>query len=91
VKTIWKFPIEIADSQLLSVPEGAKFISVLTNGEKPLLYAIVDPESPTVSTTVQIRGTGHPVQEDLLDLYVFLGTVTTHGFLVWHIFVPKEY
>ena len=91
MKSIWKYPLIPMDSQAVTAPEGAQFLSVLEQGARPMLYALVDPEAPMVSHDVQIRGTGHPIDEALLQSHVFLGTVASHsGFLIWHIFIGRR-
>lgn len=91
MKTIWKYPLVIMDSQVVVAPEGAEFLSATLKDGAPTLYALVDPKAPMESHEVQIRGTGHPIDEALLRSHVFLGTVNTHnGLLVWHVFVEKR-
>lgn len=91
MKTIWKYPLDITDSQVLTIPKGAHFLSVIEQSDIPVLYALVNPSLPTEQTEVLIRGTGHPIDEAHLPRYVFLGTVGTHsGTLVWHIFVESR-
>lgn len=91
MKTIWKYPLSIMDSQVVVAPEGAEFLSVTEQAGSPMLYALVDPKAPMTSYEVQIRGTGHPVDEALLQGHVFLGTVSTNnGLLVWHVFVERR-
>jgi len=90
MKTIWKYPLEITDSQTVEAPEGAEFISVIEQNGMPTLYAIVNPHAVRkASYGVQIRGTGHPIESTLLPSYRFLGTVQTDKF-VWHIFVERR-
>lgn len=94
MKAIWKYPLDITDSQTIEAPEGAEFLSVIEQNGIPTLYALVNPEGPKVEQyKVQIRGTGHPIEESLLKAYVFLGTVQAGGeFInfVWHIFVERR-
>lgn len=91
MKTIWKFPLLHMDSQTVVAPGGAKFLSVIEQGGAPMLYALVDTEVPPESIEVQVRGTGHPIDEALLESHIFLGTVMTPGInLVWHIFIPRN-
>lgn len=91
MKTIWKYPLLIMDSQTVTVTEGAEFLSVIEQYGNPTLYALVDPASPLESTEVLIRGTGQQIDEALLVSHVFIGTLKTFGgSLVWHIFVERK-
>ena len=81
----------IMDSQTVVAPAGTEFLSVILKDGVPTLYALVDPKSPMESHEVQMRGTGHPIDEALLRSHVFLGTVISHNdFLVWHVFVGGD-
>lgn len=37
--TIWKFPIEVADSQELSMPVGAEILCIQVQHERPTIWA----------------------------------------------------
>lgn len=90
MKVIWKYPIEITDSQELSIPLGAKFISAISQGDQVVLYFLVDPgEAKSQVIELRILGTGHCYNDGYLDGFRFLETIVTHGgMLVWHIFAP---
>lgn len=42
MKTIWKFPLEVTDEQVLMVPKGAKLLTVQKQDGKPCLWCEVD-------------------------------------------------
>ncbi len=87
---IWKYPLEITDSQSLKLPLNAKFLSAINQNGIPTLYYLVEPDVKTKTIEILIIGTGNPISE-YLDKYDFLGTVSTHNDkLVWHIFATKE-
>jgi len=91
--TIWKFPLNIKDEQILLVPEGAKFFTVIEQASRPAAYAFVNPSIGQYAIKFYIRGTGHPIEDWLLEMASYLGTVKIEaGFInfVWHIFVDKE-
>ena len=85
MKTIWKYPLEITDKQMIELPIGAEILSVIAQGDVPTLYAVVDPgQQAKVEIKVRVVGTGHPLGSPELP---FVGTVSTHGgSLVWHVF-----
>ena len=65
MKTIWKFPLQITDRQPVVIPVGAKPLTVQLQGDKPCLWALVDPGKAMRRTTIVIAiyGTGHPIEE----------------------------
>lgn len=84
-KTIWKYPIPIADVQDVAMPEGARILCVQTQGELPCLWALVDPTAPPAPRKILIAGTGHT--RDDLDLAQYLGTFQlAGGALIFHVF-----
>ncbi len=61
MNTIWKFPLEIVDNQLVDVPKGSQIIAVDTQLGQLCVWAIVDPDAEMIPHRFSIRGTGHPV------------------------------
>lgn len=84
--TIWKFPLEILDEQKIIMPYGARILSVGTQWEKPVLWALVD-EDAAIKTEkeIYIRGTGHTARG--VENMRFVGTILLNDdSLVLHIF-----
>lgn len=85
MKTIFKYPLAITDSQAVLMPIGAEFLSVQFQGEDLCLWALVDPNAKKIAQTFWIVGTGHPVPAS--EYLKFIGTAQQFGGkLVWHIF-----
>lgn len=85
MKTIWKFSLDLTDSQNLMLPSGAQLLSVAMQGPALCLWALVDPQGAKERRQIEIRGTGHPIEG--ADELVFIGTVLQNGGqFVWHIF-----
>ncbi len=84
---IFKYPLEIIDSQDIELPIGAKYISMISQNNQPTIYAVVDSlEMKNEKWHFEIRGTGHWIDEGTIRFAQFLGTVITHeGALVWHV------
>lgn len=86
-KTIWKFELEIADTQILTMPAGAEILTVQTQFGRPRLWALVNPQAKTEDRVIETFGTGHPVRYDMgvdrkyIDTYQMQG-----GQLVFHVF-----
>lgn len=61
-KTIWKFPLKVADKQNIIMPIGAEILTVQVQNEEPCLWALVDPEAGMESRHIEIFGTGHTIE-----------------------------
>lgn len=82
--TIYKYSFKVDDTVSLVIPKDAKILHLAnTDAREVTLWALVELDAPKEPRVFYVRGTGHPVQEDIKDLY--LGTVQD-GMYVWHIF-----
>lgn len=87
MKTIWKLPLETTDTQDVSMPAEAEILCVQVQRDIPCIWILCDPELPTELRTIEIFGTGHPVQEGVRD---YIGTYQLHGGgLIFHTFERK--
>ena len=81
-RVIWKWPLSVADSQMVDMHRVRQLLTVQLQDGKPTLWAVINPF--TVKQQVEIRcygtGNGNPSPED-----AYLGTVQINGF-VWHFF-----
>lgn len=83
MNTVWKFELEITDSQTLSVPVGSSLAHVgLDPNGVPCLWLIVDDKAPMRNIEIVIRGNG----QKLPHVGSFLGTVMHLGTFMWHVF-----
>lgn len=87
---IWKYPLEITDTQTVSMPFGAKILCVQTQNNAPCLWALISnadsPNSPE-PRRIEVHGTGNPIPEQDGWVRLYIGTVQTHGgMMVWHVF-----
>lgn len=85
---IYKYPLEVKDRQVVSVPQGAKVLSVQMQNGKITIWALC-PDATAVheSRTFHIFGTGHDLPE-IANAGSFVATVQERSF-VWHIFEFK--
>lgn len=84
MKTIWKFPLQPVDDQVVAGP-GLRVISVGRDPSgQPCAWGTVDTEAPEVKSSIALRGTGNPLEINEA-VHRFVGTILT-GPLVWHIF-----
>lgn len=83
MKTIWKFPLALADEIHLRMPQNAQILSVQVQDGIACLWALVDPEYELITRIVLIRGTGHPCN----DVGSYISTFQMiNGDLVFHAF-----
>jgi hypothetical protein len=82
MRTIWKFPFDVADEITIEMPKGAKVVHVGPIWPMHNLWAIVDTEAPLEERKFSIRGTGHPLPPRSAK---YVGTWWADPF-VWHLF-----
>jgi hypothetical protein len=91
--TIWKFPLEAIDRQIVRVPKGARALTAQMQGGQLCIWALVDTKNVDtgVGMPVYIHGTGHEVR--LLAAFGrYLSTVQMdNGALVFHVFVGEGF
>ena len=87
-KVIYKYPLEIIDSQFLELPFNAKILTVQIQESKPQLWALVDPDYETEKRNIRIYGTGHHINQHLKLKYI--STIQINS-LVFHIFENEDY
>lgn len=90
--TIWKFPLAVTDDQTVSMPEGARVLTVQVQYETPCLWAMVDTEKPLVDHLIHIAGTGHPLPLQNVGWGQYVGSFQRlGGSLVFHVFDIERY
>lgn len=82
MRTVFKYPLEIASRQTVAIPSGAVFLSLRMQREVPTIWMLVDPEGPTQDVVVKMYGTG----EALENVGPYVGTVESDYF-TWHFFI----
>ena len=82
-RTIWKFELDIVDSQDLELPAHWQVMSMGTQEGNAhiLVWLLVDPEAPKQTFRFRCFGTGHPFE----GASRHIGTVQV-GAMVWHYF-----
>jgi len=81
MKQLWKFEVDLSEKPI-EMPAYAQILSVGFQGEKLMLWALVDVEVRLVPRKILVRGTGHNMRSDNL---IFIGTAFK-GSLVFHVF-----
>ena len=82
MKTIYKYPIEITNKQIIEMPCNYKLLHVGLDPEgNPVLWAEVYTSSPTALVPIYVIGTGHPVPEETKHIGSFVQIP-----FVWHVY-----
>jgi hypothetical protein len=86
VKTVYKYPLEIADEVFINMPYGARILYAGAQTGSGYVWALVDTDAEMAPVMFCIRGTGHDCQ-DVLDMK-YVGTfMLLSGALVFHVFM----
>jgi len=87
MNTIYKYTLKVTPIQMLDLPLYSKILSVESQDEDIVLYAMVDTEQAKKWVTmIRIYGTGFQLTKDI-DEFNFLGTVKLdEGKLMFHVF-----
>lgn len=90
-QSVWKFPLQVADEQIIEVPLGAKPLNAEMQNDELCLWMLVNPAVEKVTKKVHIHGTGHKVSDfvtvgDYVDSFMML-----NGSLVFHVFVTENH
>jgi hypothetical protein len=84
MKTIFKYPLSVTDTQVVSMPKNADVFSAQFQGDQLCTWALVDTEAETEDREFRIFGTGNPFE--LSGMFRFVDTAQ-QGQFVWHVFV----
>lgn len=87
MKTIYKYSLEIVDSQIVKLPVGALPLTMKLQNGKPCLWVLLDKEVDDLfDCMIRIVGTGHTFMDS--DFYHYLDTfMVDEGALVFHAFI----
>jgi hypothetical protein len=91
MKTIYKYPLEITDTQEILIPHDSVILDIQFQNDTLCLWALISDTEETSKDkiTVNIVGTGNPASH--VDTSRYIGTVQQFGgSLVWHVFVTTQ-
>ena len=88
MKSVWKYPLPLAERQIVEMQANAKIVFVGTQGDQICIWALVDTEQVKEPRTFVIFGTGHQISTSARALE-YISTVQQSIF-VWHIFEEIE-
>lgn len=73
---IWKFTLEVYDETRVSMPVGARILTVQAQMEQPCIWAICNPTAEREWRHFRIYGTGQDMPD---NPGVYVGTFQLHG------------
>lgn len=91
MNTIWKYPLNLTDTQEVEIPQGAHILTVQRQGlgEGVMMWAIVNTEAPIELVVIETFGTGHSIENGERS---YIGTLQfMGGRLVVHFFKRENY
>jgi hypothetical protein len=87
MKTIYKYPVEIAEYVKIDLPKGAEILTVQEQRNQPMMWALVDPNAEPETRLFGTFGTGHPLGNAIGVTTKYIGTYqSAEGQLVLHVF-----
>lgn len=88
-KFVYKYPLALR-ARSIDLPKGSEILSVANQGERIVLYALVDPEQPIEPRSIEIILTGEEIVTPQF-LGRFVGTVLLDaGAFVVHVYEPRR-
>jgi hypothetical protein len=84
MKTIFKYPLSITDTQVLKLPKNADVFSAQFQGDQLCVWGLVDTEAELEDREFRIFGTGQLFE--VSGKFRFVDTAQ-HGLSVWHVFI----
>ncbi len=86
---VFKYTIPVENYFSLSLPRGAKILTVQEQYNNPQIWALVDPNNRTEIRKFRLAGTGHLIQENT-DSLDYIGTFQlADGQFIGHVFEIK--
>jgi len=83
--TVYKYQIPPEDHLIIDMPKGARILHVGSQYNVIMLWALVDPSQPKVTSRFRLAETGRPIDD--ADCGNFVGTaIICDGALVFHLF-----
>lgn len=83
--TIYKYELQITDTQTISMPSQMKIIKAAEQSGKLWIWALGESEGSIENRRIRIVGTGNPTNVSTL-FASFIDTVLMANGLVWHVF-----
>lgn len=86
-KVIFKYPLEVLRTQIVKMPRNAKILTVQSQMDRPVIWAIVNPEEEIIPYLFLLYGTGQSCEESDNAFRNYIGTFQLwDGQEVYHVF-----
>lgn len=85
MKTIYKYPIQVTDTQAIVLHAGAQVLCVQVQRGEPCIWAMVDDGAPVKPRQIRVYGTGQMLPATTND-HRYIGTFQLHDQFVFHAF-----
>ena len=83
MRTVYKYPVILEDNWEMSMPRGAKILSVGVQNGEPFMWAAVETDNMSQRKYFRTAGTGHEIK----GILKFVGTFHLEDLgLVFHVF-----
>jgi len=91
---ILKYALRVAEEQIISAPSVIQCLSIQASNmpsqhKQALAWCMVDENSPLKAHKIICCGTGEEIPN--VENLLYLGTVETDGFCIWHYFLDTTY
>ena len=84
MRTIYKYPIETTDTQIVMMPQQAKILTVQVQHGRPCLWAEVNTIFAPERVVIETYGTGHQILRGKRE---YIGTYQLYGGdLIFHVY-----
>lgn len=81
---IWKFQLQMNQTQVIHMPYAAKILCVQLQNGVPCIWAMCKMDDGKSDRIIDIFGTGQPITD--LFTRTYIGTFQMGGAFVWHVF-----
>lgn len=89
MKSIWKYPLHLTDSQYFEIPAGAKPLCIHLQKGTPTVWFEVNLANSKKSREILIIGTGRMISQ--IERFTYLGSfLTNEDDFVWHVYVENS-
>lgn len=90
IDTIWKYPIQVRDSQKISMPYTHNILCVQVQNDEPCLWVEVNSDHPLIDVEILVYGTGHKINQPGKSRARYIGTFQLmDGQFVGHVYVRE--
>ena len=88
MKTIYKCSLKLKDENIIKIPEKSEIMDIQMQNGLPVMWVLVDTDSPVIDVKISIYGTGCNIPEGTTE-NDYIATVQD-GSMVWHFFLTYE-